>query len=166
MQVCFKNNRASAEIAFEGQAPQGALLWTQNTCNDSVVQDLTAQVHELMERAYQQYRAARLCQWTAQLVAPVGADFQFSVFDQWLLEKLMTCCPHFQVGWTPLQDDPAAFRLMRDGSSVRIQVVPVSGGGACFTSVVTVFDVYSLMNAVQHAAGQVMAVRAPAEAAD
>lgn len=164
--IRFENGQASAAVAFEGHTPQGTHLQAQNTCKDTAVHDLTTQVHQLMECAYQQYRDVRLCQWTAQLVTPVGPDFQLSVFDQWLFEKLMASCPSFQLGWTPLQDDPAAFRLMRDGSSLRIQVMPENRSGTCCTSVVAVRDAHSMMNAVRDFLGQVIAIRASAEAAD
>ena len=106
--IRFGSGRASASVAFEGQAPQGPQLQAHNSCDDSAVHDLMAEVHQLMERAYQEYRATRLRQWTAQLVSPVGANFELSVFDQWLLEKLLARCAHFELSWTPLQDHPAA----------------------------------------------------------
>ncbi|GGR26330.1 hypothetical protein GCM10008957_42350 [Deinococcus ruber] len=164
--ICFRDGQASAAVAFEGHAPQGPRLQAQNTCHESAVHDLMTQVHQLMERAYQQYRDARLCQWTAQLVAPVGSDVQLSVFDQWLLEKLMTTCPQFQVGWTPLQDVPAAFRVLRVGSSLRIQVMLGGLSGVPHTTVIAVSDVHQLTTAVRDFVGQVIATSVSAGAAD
>ncbi|WP_188974377.1 hypothetical protein [Deinococcus aerolatus] len=158
--------QASADVAFEGCAAQGPQLLVQNSCDDSAVHDLVTEVHRLMGQAYQEYRNARLCQWTAQLVSPVGSDVRLSVFDQWLLEKLLVHCPHFQLGWTPLQDHPAAFRLRRDVGSLWIQVMPADRSGICCTSVVPVSDVHSMTNAVRGFLDQVIVASVLAEAAD
>jgi len=164
--IRFGNGQASAAVAFEGCAPQGPQLHAQSSCDDNGVHDLMAEVHRLMGQAYQEYRAARLCQWTAQLVSPVRTEFQLSVFDQWLLEKLMSHCPQFQLGWTPLQDHPAVFRFMRDVSSLWIQVMPTDRSGVCSTSVVTVSDVHSVTDAVRSFLDQVTRASALTEAAD
>ncbi|GAA4001684.1 hypothetical protein GCM10022631_10310 [Deinococcus rubellus] len=125
-----------------------------------------AEVHRLAEQAHQEYRAARLCHWAAQLVSPVGTDFQPSVFDQWLLEKLVARCPHFQLGWTPLQDHPASFRLMRNGGSLWIQVTPESLSARCSTRVVQISDADSVMKAVRGHLSQIGANSVLTEAAD
>lgn len=166
LSIRYGNGHANASVAFTGQAPQGAPLQAQGTCDDSAVQNLLAQVHQLMEDAYGQYRDARMCQWTTELVAPVGPDFQLSVFDQWLLDKLIVSCPHFQLGWTPLLDHAGAFRMMRDGPSLRLQVTPVSGDRSCFTSVAPVTDVHGMVSAVRELIGEVTLLSVSAEAAD
>lgn len=164
--IRFGNGQASAAVAFEGCAPQGEQLHAQSGCDDNAVHALMAEVHLLMGQAYHEYRAARLCHWTAQLVTPVRTEFQLSVFDQWLLEKLMAHCPQFQLGWTPLQDHPAVFRLMRDVSSLWIQVMPAGRSGICSTNVVTVSDVHSVTDAVRSFLDQVTHASALTEAAD
>ena len=79
----------------------------------------------------------------------MGANFELSVFDQWLLEKLLARCSHFQLSWTPLQDHPASFRLMRDAGSLWIQVMPEGRSGPCCTRVVEVGDVHSVIRGVR-----------------
>ena len=164
--IRFGNGQASAAVAFEGQTPQGRIFHAQSSCDDSAVHDVMNEVHQFTERAYQEYRAARLCRWAAQLVSPIGTDFQLSVFDQWLLEKLVARCPQFQLGWTPLQDYPASFRLMRDAGSLWIQVLPSSHGGSSYTGVVEVSDAHSVINAVRGVLGQLGADSVITEAAD
>ena len=166
LSVRYGNGNASAAVFFPGQAPQGPHLHAQRSCDDSAVQDLVGQVHQLMKAAYDQYRDARMCQWTMKLVNPVGFDFQLSVFDQWLLDKLIVSCPRFQLGWTPLDDHAGAFRLMRDGSTLRIQVMPVGRDGGCSTSVVAVTDIHGMVSAVRALIREVIMVSGSAEAAD
>ncbi len=160
------DGQASADIAFEGCDAQGPQLLVQSSCDDMAVHDLIAEAHRLMGQAYQEYRNARLCQWTAQLVSPIGSDVRLSVFDQWLLEKLLVHSPQFQLGWTPLQDHPAAFRLKRDVGSLWIQVRTADQGGICCTNVVPVTDIHSMTNDVRIFLGQIIAASALAEAAD
>lgn len=166
LQIHFGGGCASAAVAFEGRAPQGSWLQAQNSCNDSAVHDLMTEVHQLAERAYQEYRAARLRHWTAQLVSPIGANLQLSVFDHWLLEKLLTRCPTFQLGWTPLPGQQASFRLLGDDGSIWIQVMSDHRHRNGCTSVLKISDVHSLMDAVRALLNQLDMAAPSAEAAD
>ncbi|THF84360.1 hypothetical protein E7T09_20340 [Deinococcus sp. KSM4-11] len=166
LQIHFDGSCARAAVAFEGRAPQGSQLHAQNSCTDSAVHELMSEVNHLAERVYQEYRAAHLQHWTAQLVSPIGANLQLSVFDHWLLEKLMTRCLHFQLGWTPLPGHQASFRFLCDDGRIWVQVMSEKRHHNSCTNVVETTDIHSLMNAVRALLDQLDMAAPSAEAAD
>lgn len=164
VRITFDGRSACASVALGDDPPGGDCIEVEaNHINEAVTAIMT-RVRYLAEATYQQYRAAQLRNWTVQFLLPVSGSGHASAFDCWLLNRLIARCPNFQVGWTPLPGHSANFRLMRERSTISVEVGSTREPSVGRCGSVTAIDAYTVMTVVRGLARQLPA--SLAEAAD